>query len=603
MKDGIVRAWARLGTWGRVLAGTALGLCLAQTASAQSPLPKSILNKNTVHLPIEIEERYRPQIQEVQLWVKEGPQAPWSMREKVSGMQRHFTFRAAQDGEYSFNVVTVDKSGRSTPADVNQEAPGLVVVIDTVPPQAEARSAGTSAEGHLVQCEIRDANHDPAKTKFFYQTRDSVWRPLDAVAGQADTFCIPVQAASTGMVRIVATDQAGNTSSREVSVSALASNVGSSPGGTAPASKAGSSTVLEGPGVIVDGPNERVFVSPTPVDTLQPPSANSIIVEKVPASSGEGPKLSGPMTGKGPKPGNLPAAVSTDAAQNPLLSNVSANATSDAKPMLEKVPAGNIQTTASMHSGSPPAPGPELNVRRHLVNGTRVVLEYQIEQTGASGIGKVEVWYTRDLGQTWLKLGDDADHKSPAEVDLPGEGIFGVSLVVANGRGFGAAAPKPGDSPDWWIEVDMTKPKGDLLNVRTGNGDDGSLQITWFAKDKNLHAEPIDLYHASKREGPWQPIAKNLRNDGVYCWTPSPEIGSHTYIRLVIRDQAGNTSSSETVQAIALDDLSRPRGRVVSVATPVSRPTLAPNGIASQAPSAPSALSGPPAPPLPPRGN
>jgi hypothetical protein len=346
---------------------------------------------------------------------------------------------------------------------------------------------------------------------------------------------------------------------------------------------------------------------------VQPSPGNSIIVEKVPASSassassGEGPKLSGPTSGKGTKPGNLPPAFSTDASQNVVLSGAPVNAVSDTKPAPEKGTTGNIQTTASMHSGSLPAPGPELNVRRHLVNGTRVVLDYQIEQTGASGIGKVEVWYTRDLGQTWMKLGDDADHKSPAEVDLPGEGVFGVSLVVANGRGFGGSPPKPGDSPDWWIEVDMTKPKGDLLNVRTGTVDDGSLQITWFAKDKNLHAEPIDLYYASKREGPWQPIVKNLGNDGVYCWTPAPDIGSHTYIRLVIRDQAGNSSSSETVQPIALDDLSRPRGRVVSVTTPVTRPTLAPNGIASQAPSGPSAPPGPsvqpPVPPLPPRGN
>ena len=239
-----------------------------------------------------------------------------------------------------------------------------------------------------------------------------------------------------------------------------------------------------------------------------------------------------------------------------------------------------------------------MSTRRHLVNSGRVVLEYQIEQTGVSGIGRVEVWYTRDKGQNWLKLGEDVDRKSPAEIDLPGEGLFGVSLVVANGRGFGTAPPRAGDTPDWWIDVDLTKPQGDLLNVRSSPGEDGCLQITWFAKDKNLHAEPIDLYYAAKREGPWHLIAKNLKNDGQYCWKPAPETGSHAHVRLVIRDQAGNATSSETVQSIALDDLSRPRGRVVSITTPAPRPGSPPNGIASQSPSLP-----PLPPPLNPTGN
>jgi hypothetical protein len=59
--------------------------------------------------------------------------------------------------------------------------------------------------------------------------------------------------------------------------------------------------------------------------------------------------------------------------------------------------------------------------------------------------------------QSWQRLGEDANRKSPVEIDLPGEGLFGVSLVVTNGRGFGGTPPSPGDSPDWWIEVDVTK--------------------------------------------------------------------------------------------------------------------------------------------------
>jgi hypothetical protein len=217
---------------------------------------------------------------------------------------------------------------------------------------------------------------------------------------------------------------------------------------------------------------------------------------------------------------------------------------------------------------------PDLPVKRHLVNHTHVFLDYQIDKAGASGVGRVEIWHTRDMGQTWLKLGEDANRKGQAEIDLPGEGVYGLTVIVANGRGFGANPPKPGDTPDWWIEVDTTKPQAELLNVRTNpGGDDGSLHISWIAKDKNLHSEPIDLFYAVNRQGPWLPIVKGLKNDGLYRWTPTAVMGTHAFVRLTVHDLAGNTASSESAQPVALDDQSRPRGHLVGVST-IPRTTL-----------------------------
>ncbi len=91
-------------------------------------------------MPIQIDDRVRAQLQEVQLYVKDGPQSPWMLKEKVPGTQTFFTFTAPHEGEYWFNVVTVDRGGRAIPADVNKEPPGLIVIIDSTPPQAEAAS-------------------------------------------------------------------------------------------------------------------------------------------------------------------------------------------------------------------------------------------------------------------------------------------------------------------------------------------------------------------------------------------------------------------------------------------------------------------------------
>ena len=147
-------------------------------------------------------------------------------------------------------------------------------------------------------------------------------------------------------------------------------------------------------------------------------------------------------------------------------------------------------------------------------------------------------------------------------------------MVVSNGRGFGATPPNPGDAPESWIEVDTTKPAAELMHVRAGPGDDSAaLHIAWNARDKNLSSDSVELHFATKREGPWQPIAKGLKREGVYRWLPPAEAGAHAFIRLTVRDLANNVATAATPEAVALDDQSRPRGRVLGVTTAPPRST------------------------------
>jgi hypothetical protein len=532
-----------------------------QVARAQEdrPAPKSYLNKGTVHLPIQIDERVRPLLQEVQLYVKESPLAPWNLKEKVPGTQTFFTFRTAQDGEYWFNVVTVDRNGKSIPADVAKEPPGLIVVIDSTPPQVDIQVLGSAPEGQQIRCEIRDANPDPAKTRMFYQTRDQIWRSVDATAGQPDTFCIPGQAAITGMIRVTASDLARNTVTREFNLATLpvanntvppaVNNPSAINNPFAPARPASN--------VVAENTGDKGVVPP-PLDFPTAPAKSSmptVVSEKfVPVSERielVANKTALPPVPQGP---SLEPSSKTPSLEQPPKMPFAQPASSDIRMITDN--AGNSLKL-------PDVPG-----KRHLVNHTHVFLDYQIDQTGASGVGRVEIWYTRDMSQTWTKLGEDANRKGQAEADLPGEGIYGLTVVVSNGRGFGGTPPKTGDAPDWWIEVDTTKPQAELLNVRTNpNGDDGSLHISWTAKDKNLHPEPIDLYYAVNRQGPWLPIAKGLKNDGLYRWMPNSVMGTHAFVRLTVNDLAGNSASFESAQPVALDDLSRPRGRLVGVTT------------------------------------
>src|SRR5262249_51306931 len=198
---------------------SALGLSGSAWAQAGPGVTggKMYTNKQQFRLPFNLDEKDRQRLREVQLHVK-GPNEAWTCKETTSPNQSHFTFRASQDGESLSNIVTVDRNGRATPADVSQEAPALVVVVDTTPPDvyvsippAAARTSGEDT----VRVSVRDANPDPKQPiKVEYQT-DHGWQALTS-AGAPDQFHCPTAAEWNGMLRVTVTDRAGHSTGREV---------------------------------------------------------------------------------------------------------------------------------------------------------------------------------------------------------------------------------------------------------------------------------------------------------------------------------------------------------------------------------------------------
>ena len=127
--------------------------------------------------------------------------------------------------------------------------------------------------------------------------------------------------------------------------------------------------------------------------------------------------------------------------------------------------------------------------------------------------------------------------------------------------------PVAGDAPDWCIEVDTTRPTAQLTTVRLAPDDGPAVYVGWTSQDRNLGTGPTELSYAVNRQGPWLPIAKGLKAEGEYRWAPPADIGPHAFVRLSVRDQAGNTTITETTQPVALDDLSRPRARIAGITT------------------------------------
>ena len=472
------------------------GLALL-AAAVQGQAPADVYTQKTnFKLPIRIDDKDRATIQEVRLYVKMGALGQWQSV-SIPPAQSVFNYQAQQDGEYWFNVATVDRMGRQTPADMNNEPPKLIVVVDTRPPDVAIRKMTAVSGDVYLQCEVQDANLDPLKTKMEYLAKDQTWRILDALPEQPGLYRVPDAEQCQGMVRATVWDRANNTNYCQLNLLT----------------------------------NETTGASPV-----------------VSAASAENRSLFGSAVPIGERDsGVIRQTASESRADKPMLPPAQ-------EPVASAVPSGR---------GVESARGAE--AAHQMINSTHATLAYQVDSPGTGGVGRVEVWMTQDKGQTWKFLCEDPDRCSPVEIDLPSDGLYGLSLVVSN-AGATCTPPSPGEVPDWWVEVKTSKPVAQITGARPENG---ALVITWVATDNWLRPEPVDLYYSARPDGPWLPIARSLRNDGVYRWMMPANVGVEFYVRMEVTDRAGNVAECQTSQPVAKDP-ARPKARVIGLAAGVA---------------------------------
>ncbi len=200
-------------------------------------------------------------------------------------------------------------------------------------------------------------------------------------------------------------------------------------------------------------------------------------------------------------------------------------------------------------------PGPE-NTR--TVNSRLFELEFDVDGSAPSDVSHVELWGTRDGGTSWRSMSLHQNGRSPILAKVDAEGVYGFHIVV-HGRASVGRPPQPGEPPDIWIRVDLTKPVARIVSVEEGTGPEANhLIITWTAADEQLAAEPVSLAYSAQRTGPWTSIAKQLPNTGRFAWPMPGGLKGPVYLRLEVRDAAGNTTEFETSEP-ALSDRSAPK--------------------------------------------
>jgi hypothetical protein len=215
----------------------------------------------------------------------------------------------------------------------------------------------------------------------------------------------------------------------------------------------------------------------------------------------------------------------------------------------------------------PPPPAADGPVGVVMVNSKRIQLDFDIQDVGSSKVKAVEVWYTQD-GHKWQKTPKDASPEPPYLVDVPAEGRYGFTLIARSGVGLALPAPKDGDAPQVWVEVDTTRPKVAVLGVDVGRGPDtGYITVRWNATDLHMAANPITISYAdaSAAAPQWQPITTApVPNDGRYVWRMPDNLPPLIMVRVEAVDQAGNVGSAETANPVSTD-LSIPKARVKGV--------------------------------------
>jgi hypothetical protein len=328
--------------------------------------------------------------------------------------------------------------------------------------------------------------------------------------------------------------------------------------------------------------------APLPTETMPPTNAvppGAATPPQMPAQFGQTPLSSAPLPSQ-----TIPPALARPAETLPPSGPVAeslptpppvnpANSIPNLQPAASNPPVAPPAVSATPVSNStlPPTNTPAVSnalpagVQPRWVNSRRFEMEYDISSASLDSLAKVELWQTRDGGQTWALNGRDDDKRSPHRIEVTDDGVFGFRMVVETVGGLRSAEPRSGDMPDVWIGVDTAKPNVQLLPIEPGkDATPGQLTIRWQAEDLHLGLRPVTLSFAVDQAGPWSSIASGLDNTGRYDWRVDSRVPGKVYLRVEVRDEAGNVAQAVSAEPISLEYL-RPRGKILNV-RPVSVP-------------------------------
>jgi hypothetical protein len=584
----------------------------ARPASSVS-FPSRVLRQTTFNIPFTVDTAQPPL--EVQLHLSRDAGQSWKLYARQNPSARYFPFHAKQDGEYWFASQSID--GNRTSVDIAGCKPELHVIIDTVQPEFEFQAVIGPSREIQVSWRCSDATIDPASLKIEYQSgREQPWQPIATGRSTATNSTVsgrvtfrPRTAWVQLQIRAEISDLARNKTivNRRLSlptggqpqpqpnfgqrvwrpVAARSTNQQEHPVALPPTTGFGPATADSKPpnssvaaGVPTDPYANAHFSGmddpPTSELTTAPRRSDSNEV----APTREWKSISHATPGAGAFEG--PGDYQIDRSHDPLVpgsefqpqsgpvrqfvSQDIASAEQSARPDLDATTPSTLRADSNRVS----------LLRMRMTSAMQFELDYEIDAAAANGVRSVELWGTRDKGQTWSRWQVDADRQSPLDVRVDAEGTYGFRIVIVGNNGLAGDAPRNGDDADLWVGVDTTAPIVEITTATYGVGEHaGQLDIRWRASDASFGERPMSILFSDKATGPWTTIAVDIPNSGRYFWPIDPRAPEQLYLRMEARDLAGNKGEYRLPASINLAGFI-PKARIRGIrplrSSPVSNP-------------------------------
>ena len=567
----------------------------AAQGGARGDVPVIYQKQRSFRIPFNLSAAQKDRIKEVILLVSEDS-FTWEPRSRTDASHPAFSFRAAHDGEYWFTVQTRTMDGKVSPSLDTTVEPKMKVIIDTMPPSLLLVPDKRRGSAASVRWEAKDEYLALRSMLLEYQVEGvGVWnrvpirspRRIGAQKWDAGT-------AEALRVRMSVADEAGNVTTVELT---LPDGTGTPPeADPSPGDELGAGAPRIEP-ISSPGPAQTRIVAGegfTPVGEDPPPSRPAPPPRSAPTTS-----RPRPATGSKGRTRPTPPDIERDPGLPPAGSERATLAASTAGRNRERSAGPDLFRTAnpgpSADGGlgaAPPeaASGPSASTaggpprgsaapaaaggnapnagNTLLVDSPRFKLQYAVDDAGPNGPATVELWITQDGGRTWIRRGEDPDHASPIDVDLGGEGTYGIWLVARSAAGLGDQPPAPGDPPQSWVEVDASAPAVQLDPVQVGTGvNTGKIAITWRATDLHLAPKSVSILWRPDAPGTsWQPVAEGQENAGRYIWTVPQSVPARFHIRVEAADSVGHRGSAESTDSgPIMVDRSRPRSRIIGL--------------------------------------
>jgi hypothetical protein len=466
-------------------------------------------NQRNFTIPIRIDAHRRGEVSALLLYLSRDQGRTWEVYGRAAPDKPGFDFFTQNDGLYYFSIAVIDQKGRQDPVDIPRAKVGQKISIDTVKPVVKIVSAERSGDEIVVNWEIQEDRPEWTTLKLEYRVGDSPtgpWTPLMVEPGDHGNKRFRPGLPGPVTVRLSLRDLAKNEGADEKVVGHYDRAVVGA-GAAVPVGATG------------DSP------APPPPPPPPPPSSSSVGPPPLPSTGDSGPAPLAHSSAPLPRPG--------------------ATGSEPASPMPTRGPLANLQ----------------------IVNKHQVKLGFNVGKFGPSGLGTVDVYVSTDEGATWEKAPGDpsvslpvspmgtASVKGTVTVSLPKEGVrYGFYLVIKSRAGLGKDPPRPGDAPHVRIEADMTPPDAELFAPQPAPGEPNRLILRWKAQDRNPTDNPISLEWAAQPSGPWTFIGDSqLPNNGSYTWAVTEQVPHKVYLKLSVRDAAGNIAVAQTDKPVLID--------------------------------------------------